>query len=105
MARFYSNENIAAQVVTELRSLGHDVLTSLEAGNANASVPDHVVLAFATSARRILLTHNRRHFLLLHLRRSESHCGIVLCTFDADSAARRSGFTLRLRLSRTVRIT
>lgn len=68
----------------ELRGLGHDVLTSLEAGNANASVPDPEVLAFAVSRRRILVTHNRRHFLQLHLRRSESHCGIVLCTFDAD---------------------
>ena len=49
MARFYSNENIALQVVMELRRLGHDVLTSLEAGNANASVPDPEVLAFASS--------------------------------------------------------
>ena len=52
MARFYSNENIAAQVVLELRRLGHDVLTTLEAGNANAAVPDDEVLAFA-QARRI----------------------------------------------------
>jgi hypothetical protein len=84
VALFYSNENIALQVVMELRGLGHDVLTSLEAGNANASVPDPEVLAFASARQRILLTHNRRHFLHLHLRRTESHCGIVLCTFDAD---------------------
>ena len=86
MVRFYSNEKIALQVVTELRRLGHDVLTSLEAGNANASVPDPEVLAFASSQQRILLTHNRRHFLQLHLRRTERHFGIVLCTFDADFA-------------------
>ncbi len=84
MALFYSNENIALQVVTELRRRGHDVLTSLEAGNANTCVPDPDVLAFAVSRRRILVTHNRRHFLQLHLRRSASHCGIFLCTFDAD---------------------
>jgi hypothetical protein len=84
VARFYSNENIALQVVTELRRLGHDVLTSLEAGNANDSVPDPEVLSFASSQQRILLTHNRRHFLQLHLRRTERHGGIVLCTFDAD---------------------
>jgi predicted nuclease of predicted toxin-antitoxin system len=70
VARFYSNENIALQVVIELRRLGHDVLTSLEAGNANASVPDPEVLAFASSRQRILLTHNRRHFLKLHTGRS-----------------------------------
>jgi predicted nuclease of predicted toxin-antitoxin system len=87
MARFYSNENIALQVVLDLRLLGHDVLTSLEAGNANASVPDPEVLAFACARDRILLTHNRRHFLQLHLRRVESHRGILLCTFDANFGA------------------
>jgi hypothetical protein len=40
VARFYSNENIALQIVAELRRLGHDVLTSFEAGKANAAVPD-----------------------------------------------------------------
>lgn len=39
MARFHSNENIALQVVTELRRLGHDVLTPLDAGKANPAVP------------------------------------------------------------------
>lgn len=40
MARFYTNENIELQIVEALRSIGHDVLTSLEAGNANRSVED-----------------------------------------------------------------
>ena len=84
MARFYSNENIAAQVVAALRRLGHDVLTSFDAGRANAAVPDVEVLAFATAEERILLSHNRRHFLALHRRRVEPHGGIVLCTFDGD---------------------
>lgn len=86
MPRFYSNENIAAQVVSELRRLGHDVLTSLDAGKANAAVPDDEVLAFAAAESRILLSHNRRHFLRLHQHRTQSHAGIVLCTFDADFA-------------------
>ena len=58
MARFYSNENIALQLVMELRRLGHDVLTSLDAGNANSAVPDSEVLAFATADGRTLLSHN-----------------------------------------------
>jgi Domain of unknown function (DUF5615) len=86
VARFYSNENIAAQVVSELRRLGHDVLTTLEAGNANAAVPDAEVLAFAVARERILITNNRRHFLRLHQNRTENHAGIVLCTFDLDFA-------------------
>jgi uncharacterized protein DUF5615 len=47
-------------------------------------LPDPEVLSFACSRQRILLTHNRRHFLQLHLRRTEQHCAIVLCTFDKD---------------------
>ena len=35
MAEFYSNENFPKRVVEELRRLGHDVLTSYEAGRAN----------------------------------------------------------------------
>jgi predicted nuclease of predicted toxin-antitoxin system len=84
VARFYSNENIAMQVVAELRRLGHDVLTSLDAGKANAAITDPEVLAFAIAEDRILLSHNRRHFLQLHQRRTEPHAGIVLCTFDPD---------------------
>jgi hypothetical protein len=84
VARFYTNENIAFQVVVELRRLGHDVLTSLDAGRANASVPDSEVLAFAAAERRILLSHNRRHFLNLHRYKTADHAGIVLCTFDPD---------------------
>lgn len=84
MARFYTNENIPLPVVTELRRLGHDVLTSLDAGRANSAVPDAEVLAFAVAEGRILLTHNRRHFLRLHQHRTGDHAGIVLCTFDPD---------------------
>jgi hypothetical protein len=84
VARFYSNENIALQVVLELRRLGHDVLTSLDAGKANAAVPDSDVLAFAVTEKRILLSNNRRHFLDLHRHRIGDHSGIVLCTFDSD---------------------
>ncbi len=87
----------AAQVVTELRRFGHDVLSSLEAGKANAAVPDTEVLAFAVAEGRILPSNNRRHFLRLHQRRTEDHAGIILCTFDRTSAARRGEFTRLLR--------
>jgi hypothetical protein len=84
VARFYTNENIPLQVVTEIRRLGHDVLTSLDAGRANASVPDLEVLAFAAAESRILVSHNRRHFLRMHRQRTVDHAGIVICTFDPD---------------------
>jgi hypothetical protein len=84
VARFYTDENIPLQTVAELRRLSHDVLTSLDAGRANASVPDSEVLAFAAAEHRILLSHNRRDFLRLHRHRTADHAGIVLCTFDPD---------------------
>ena len=85
MARFYANENFPPAVVEELRRLGHDVLTSLEAGNANRSVPDQEVLAYAAEQERVLLTLNRKHFVRLHERPGITHAGIVACTFDPDS--------------------
>lgn len=87
MARFYTNENIPAQVVAELRRLGHDVTTSLDAGKTNSAVADDEVLAFAAAEHRILITHNRRHFLRLHQHRTTDHAGIVACTFDPDFCA------------------
>jgi len=84
VARFYSNENIPLQVVISLRRLGHDVLTSLEAGNANRAVADSEVLSYSAATARILLTQNRRHFLRLHEQRLLEHVGIILCTFDTD---------------------
>ena len=87
MARFYANENIPQQVVVELRRRGHDVLTTLDAGKANSAVPDLEVLAFAATEQRILLSHNRRHFLKLHRYKTTDHAGIVLCTFDPNFIA------------------
>jgi predicted nuclease of predicted toxin-antitoxin system len=84
MARFYSNENFERQAVEELRALGHDVLTSAEAGYANSAVSDEEVLAFAASANRIVLTHNRLHFVRLHSARGADHSGIVVCSVDLD---------------------
>ena len=84
MARFYSNENFPLQVVRALRQLGHDVLTSLDAGKANVSVPDREVLAYAAAEQRTLLTQNRRDFLKLHSSSGIEHCGLILCTADPD---------------------
>jgi Domain of unknown function (DUF5615) len=86
MAHFYSNENIPLPVVEELRALGHDVITTQDAGKANQSVADSNVLAFAVDQERILLTLNRRHFIRLHQTTPE-HWGIVVCTYDPDFEA------------------
>lgn len=87
MARFYSNENFPLRAVRHLRSLGHDVLTSLEADRANRQIPDEEVLRFATGQGRVVLTLNRLDFHRLHLATNGSHGGIVTCTYDPDAGA------------------
>lgn len=59
MARFYADEQFPFPVVEFLRSLGHDVLTVREAGNAGQRIPDDEVLAFAIERERAILTINR----------------------------------------------
>ena len=79
----YANENFPRPVVEELRRLGHDVLTVLEAGKADQAIEDEEVLAFAISLGRAVLTLNRQHFIRLH-RQQPVHAGIVVCTYDPD---------------------
>jgi hypothetical protein len=63
--------------------LGHDVLTSLDAGVTNDAIPDDQVLLFATENERAVMTHNRRDFIRLH-RQKPDHSGILVCTADTD---------------------
>jgi hypothetical protein len=83
MANLYANENFPLPAVEELRRLGHDVSTTQETGQAGQAMSDEAVLAHANSTGRMLLTFNRRHFVRLHLQ-GAPHCGMVLCTVDAD---------------------
>ena len=87
MASFYSNENIPRGLVEALRELGHDVLTSFDAGNANQRIPDDEVLRFSTGQSRLLLTFNRRHFKQLHRTTRGQHSGIVSCSPEANQTA------------------
>jgi hypothetical protein len=84
VARLYADENFPLQVVEGLRRLSHDVLTVLEAGQANQRIEDRDVLAFAAAAGRAVVTINRRDFMRLH-RQQPAHHGIVVCTEDTDT--------------------
>lgn len=86
MARIYANENFYYAVVEILQHLGHDVLTSKMAGNANKGIPDEEVLSFAIDEKRIVLTFNYQHFKRLH-RFVSQHFGIIICTEDRDYSA------------------
>ena len=82
MTRLYSNENFLLDMVIELRKLGHDVLTSYEAGQANQGIPDIEVLAFAVRENRAIITLNRDDVTDLH--HSVNHTGIIICKDDRD---------------------
>ncbi len=53
-----------------LRGLGHDVLTSRDAGKSNEAIPDEEVLCFAIENQRAVITHNRQDFIRLHRQNS-----------------------------------
>ena len=99
--RFYANENFPQPVVEALRTLGHDVLTSLEAGRANQRIEDSEVLRFANDDDRVLLTLNRRHFRRLH-QAGQPHRGIVACTRDVDFARQARRIVVAIRTGSTV---
>ena len=72
MAGIYTGENVPL-----------DVLTSYDAGNANARVPDNLVLKYANSIGRTMVTNNRRDFIRLR-RQGAPDVGIVVFTFHPD---------------------
>jgi hypothetical protein len=78
IARLYSNENFPLDIVKKLRALGHDVLTSYDAGQANQGIPDDDVLRFAHGQERVMITLNRKDFIELH-NCGQEHSGIILC--------------------------
>jgi predicted nuclease of predicted toxin-antitoxin system len=83
MFKFYANENLSLMLVNKLRQLGHDVMTSYEAGNANQRIPDEQVLAESGKNNRCVLTFNRDDFVKLH-RSGIDHKGIIICKDDRD---------------------
>ena len=85
--RLYSNENFHYRVVEALRAMGHDVLTSLEAGRANQRIADDEVLRFASLEKRAVLTFNKLHFIRLHRAVNGMHEGIIVCSEDHDTSA------------------
>lgn len=102
MARLYANENFPLPVVESLQSLGHDVLTTLTAGNAGQAIPDEAVLAFAIAHQRALLTLNRRHFLRI-AQVHPQHFGLIICTFDADFGRQANAIHASINASASLR--
>lgn len=83
MIRFYADENFPLALVKQLRQLGYEVLTAYEAGQANQSIDDETVLAFAQTRKMAMITLNREDFITLH-QLGREHEGIVICKEDRD---------------------
>jgi len=62
MARLFADENFPLPAVEALRRLGHNVLTIHEAGKAQQSTPDHIVLNMASADGRAILTLKMQAF-------------------------------------------
>ena len=86
MAALFADEDFPFPAVRTLRALGHDVLTTLEAGLAGVGTDDPDIRAEATRLGRAVLTINRRDYISLH-RADPAHAGIVVCTRDDDTMA------------------
>ena len=77
--RLYLDHDVDVALAECLQRLGHDVLTTREVGHTEAL--DEQQLAFATHARRVFLTHNRRDFRRLHrqwIEQGRMHGGIII---------------------------
>jgi predicted nuclease of predicted toxin-antitoxin system len=88
VARLFADEDVSLWTVYALRRLGHDVLTTREAGLANQGISDRVILEVAITDGRVVLTRNRRDFVRLHRQRVH-HAGIIVCT-AADNFERQA---------------
>ena len=95
MARLLADENFPLPVVEELRRLGHDVLTLADAGKADQSLSDTVVLAWARGEQRSVLTLNRWDFIRIH-DSGALHSGIIACTFDLEFSAQAARIHVEL---------
>jgi hypothetical protein len=83
VAALLADENFEDDVVDALVALGHDVVTARAAGLTNT--PDQAVLAHATAAGRIVLTHDHDYHKLHNS--GVAHAGIVYASVDTDFAA------------------
>jgi predicted nuclease of predicted toxin-antitoxin system len=73
--RFLVNENITRTVIEQLRQRGHDVFSVKE---SMRSEKDEVILAYAQSEQRVVVTHDKDFGELAFRSRIPALCGVVL---------------------------
>jgi len=77
--RLYLDEDVPSSLEQALINRGVDVVTTVGAGNRANS--DEAQLIFSTSRQRVIITHNKKDFILLHneyVKARKTHSGIIL---------------------------
>lgn len=77
--RAYIDEDIPLSFAQALSNRGVDTLTTGAAGNKGFS--DAEQLAYVSQNNRIIVTHNKKDFILLHneyMRSGKTHTGIIV---------------------------
>ena len=77
--RFFTDEDVYANVAPALRRAGFDAISTPESGRLGES--DEAQLDWATREGRVIVTFNVAHFATLHsewLNRSRSHAGMIV---------------------------
>ncbi|MBI4681010.1 MAG: DUF5615 family PIN-like protein [Nitrospirae bacterium] len=75
----YLDEDVSVKIAANLKNRGFDILHTVEAGMLSAS--DETQLNKAISEQRTFLTHNKKHFRILHdqcIASSKKHFGIIV---------------------------
>jgi hypothetical protein len=78
--RLYTDEDVNVRLAQQLRRDGYDVLTCLDAGNANRGLADEEQLSFAVGERRAILIHNIPHYAVIHgawQAQQREHYGVI----------------------------
>jgi predicted nuclease of predicted toxin-antitoxin system len=90
--RFHLDEQMPRSLALGLRRRGVDVTTSHDANLLGANDPDQ--LAFAASAKRVLVTHDADFLRIARL--EISHAGIAYCHSEKFTTRQLQGALLQL---------
>ncbi len=77
--KLYLDEDVPLSFAQALKNRGVDVTTTQQSRNRRSS--DREQLVFATAEKRVIFTHNKRDFILLHndyLKSGREHAGIIV---------------------------
>jgi len=77
--KFYLDEDVPLSFSEALKTRGVDVLSTQQAGNKGLA--DLEQLLFAVEHKRVMITHNKKDFMLLHknfIEMKKQHQGIIL---------------------------